>query len=94
MSVFVTNLDDFIGPSQACVNPFVTAKINPQQASAGMGGGSGGGGEGKITIQADFSSYEFMPVVQPDLIRVKASSSSATTTKVATVSLNDCLACR
>ena len=28
MSVFVNNLDDFIAPSQACVNPLVNSKLD------------------------------------------------------------------
>ena len=28
MSVFVNNLDDFIAPSQACVNPLVKDKLD------------------------------------------------------------------
>jgi hypothetical protein len=78
MSVFINSLDDFIAPSQACVNPFVQEKLEQSKGSA------------KITLQSDFSISEYDTSVKPDLIKTKAES----TTRVATVSLNDCLACR
>lgn len=102
MSVFLNNLDDFIAPSQACVNPFVAQK---GAAAAGVGVGAAGaaappvtsGSSGsRITLQADFSSTEFdlkmAPVaVQPNVIRAR--SGGAADQQVASVSLNDCLAC-
>lgn len=83
MSVFVNNIDDFIGPTQACVNPFIS-ESRKKAAS----------GSAKITLQADLSVSEFSSLPSykpPDLIKSKTSSASKT---VATVSLNDCLACR
>ena len=80
MSVFLSNLDDFIAPGQACVNPLVKNKATTEPTSGG-----------RITLETDFSNTEFDgPLKQePNLIRSKATASS----KVATVSLNDCLAC-
>lgn len=84
MSVFLNNLDDFIVPSQACVNPFVSNPSMPSQPPSKTG---------KITLQADLSYSEFeLPAAQPNLIKTKVGSVSEK--KVATVSLNDCLACR
>jgi hypothetical protein len=87
MSVFLNNLDDFIAPSQACVNPFVqkssgTAEKSPESR--------------KITLRNDFSNTEFdriesAPLIKPDLIKTKTGFANQ---KVASVSLNDCLACR
>ena len=82
MSVLLNNLDDFIAPSQACINPFVSSSSKEDAKSA------------RITIQSDFSTSEYEePVRKPDLIKSKTSSTSSNQ-KVATVSLNDCLACR
>jgi iron only hydrogenase large subunit-like protein len=87
MSVLLNNLDDFIAPSQACVNPFV---------SGAVGSSSSIKGASRITLQSDLSTTEFEmkapPVtVEPDLIRSKVSGLDQK--KVARVSLNDCLAC-
>ena len=82
MSVFISNLDDFIAPSQACVNPILNDKKKPERESVNS----------RIAIQNDFSVTDFdIPAVEPDLIKSKVSSSHNIT---ATVSLNDCLACR
>lgn len=86
MSVFLNNLDDFIVPSQACVNPFVVG-------SSTSGTSTTAPSSSRITLAADYSSTEFdlkiAPVVQPNLIRTKTVADQ----KVASVSLNDCLAC-
>lgn len=88
-SVFLNNLDDFIAPSQACVNPTVAAKLTPAAPS------SSNSKPGKVTLMADYSTTDYedyaKPVVQPDLIKSKPAASGAQS--VATVSLNDCLAC-
>jgi iron only hydrogenase large subunit-like protein len=79
MSVFLSNLDDFIAPGQACVNPLVQSKATEAPTTGG-----------RITLETDFSTSEFAVLKQePNLIR----SRTGTTSKVATVSLNDCLAC-
>ena len=83
MSVFLNNLDDFIAPGQACVNPLVSAKLAPTSSS-----------RGHIILQADVSTTELGDTYvasKPDLI--KSRPSSGTEVKVAHVSLNDCLAC-
>lgn len=101
MSVFLNNLDDFIAPGQACINPFVAAggnaiiKAGANGTSAASGGGTSGGAAARITLESDFSRTEFdlkapPEEVQPNLIRAKSLSADQ---KVATVSLNDCLAC-
>ena len=84
MSVFLDNVDDFIAPSQACVNPFVANKVTEVSNS-----------NKKLIISVDQSKSEFetklVSELKPNLIKSKISSSSQ---KIATVSLNDCLACR
>lgn len=80
-SVFLTNLDDFIAPSQQCVNPLVAPKVEKGTAKSGA----------KITLTNDFSRNEFDSVKNfPNLIKPKVSVGSEQ--KVAAVSLNDCLA--
>jgi iron only hydrogenase large subunit-like protein len=88
MSVFLNNLDDFIAPSQACINPFVlNRKPDSESKPASM----------KITLKSDFSSTEYETpkanlIREPDLIKTRVSTASKGQ-KVAAVSLNDCLAC-
>jgi iron only hydrogenase large subunit-like protein len=81
-SVFLTNLDDFIAPSQACV-------VQTHQTAASSSSAPSVGGA-KISL-----ALEDEEVVKPSfgqgIIRSVASSSSSATK--ATVSLNDCLAC-
>ena len=83
MSVFLNNLDDFILPSQGCINPFVLNKKSPDSVKAAPA---------KITLQSDFSSTVYERTQKPDLIKSRASVASKGQ-KVAAVSLNDCLAC-
>jgi hypothetical protein len=97
MSVFLNNLDDFIAPSQACINPLVLNKAKTAAPAPQRPSSSGGG---KIVLQTDFSVTEFdglakrpLPVPEttaPDLIKTKVGAHNQ---KVASVSLNDCLAC-
>jgi hypothetical protein len=94
MSVFLNNLDDFIIPSQSCVNPFI-ASISKEDIKADEDLGTNNKSR-KLTLslQNDFSSTKFelpQPVIEPNLIKSKSGASNQ---KVATVSLNDCLACR
>jgi hypothetical protein len=132
MSVFVNNLDDFIIPSQACINPLVAnkrnqpplvtsktdhnpqvtskrdhnpLKLNPQVANGRdqadgviqdeekkqKTSSSSSSGIAKISLQSDFSVSEYDVEVQPNLIKTRGDGAAQ---KVATVSLNDCLACR
>lgn len=80
MSVFINDVNDFIAPSQACVNPFVLESKST----------AGDGNPGKVSIQTDFSVSEFeTPAAVPNIIRATGSASNA----IAKVSLNDCLAC-
>ena len=93
MSVFVNNLDDFIIPSQACVNPLVASKREEalQEEKKQKTAASSKAGIAKISLQSDFSVSEYDTEVKPNLIKPSAGRLSE---KVATVSLNDCLACR
>jgi len=90
-SVFLSNLDDFIAPSQACVNPLVSAKLE-SSADTGSSSANASGKDKRVTLSNDFSKTEFDEVaVQPNLIRTTVGTGGAK--KVASVSLNDCLAC-
>lgn len=79
----LNNLDDFIAPSQACVNPIfsnsASAKGNEKEQNKEKSGFA------RIVIGADETIAPAL-VVQPDLIKTS-------TTKKAQVSLSDCLAC-
>jgi hypothetical protein len=92
-SVFLSNLDDFIAPSQACVNPLVSAKLASNGSEITSNQAESNVKDKKVTLSNDFSKTEFDDaVVQPNLIRTTVSSAGQK--KVASVSLNDCLACR
>jgi hypothetical protein len=83
-SVFLSNLDDFIAPSQACVNPLVNSKLEAASVSKGPA---------KISLETDYSITSFeSSTIKPDLIKTKIAT--VTGKKIASVSLNDCLACR
>ena len=100
MSVFLNNVDDFIAPSQACVNPLVLQKTSTsstttttnQDSVTKKGTTTAGGSKNVLSIDSTQSEFESIKEVKPDLIKTSSSSSSGA--KVATVSLNDCLACR
>lgn len=82
-SVFLGDLDDFLVPSQSCTNPLFAGSASGE---AKVGEEEGDGGRAKVTLDAweDIGKVE---IVKPDLIKT-------TQGKKATVSLNDCLACR
>lgn len=108
-SVFLNNLDDFIAPSQACVNPLVNGTASSTvpsstNTSGGVNLNRNSKKHGRVTLETDFSKSDFDEVgvsySEPDLIKsrlVPSSSSGGTSSsdvkKIATVSLNDCLAC-
>ena len=81
-SVILDNLDDFIAPSQACINPIFSgnsAKIEKSSPTSSQVGVA------KVTIESeDFGTVG--QIVQPNLIKTA-------TNKTAQVSLSDCLAC-
>jgi len=88
MAVFLNNLDDYIAPSQACVNPFFSG---PSTSSTN----NSSGGAARISLQSDLSTTEFEiaetpQLPSPNLIRTRNVGAGQ---KVASVSLNDCLAC-
>lgn len=105
-SVFLNNLDDFIAPSQACVNPLVNGS-STNASSTATSSSTGGVSlnrntkkHGRVTLETDFSKSDFDDFItpnstEPDLIkqRIVSSSSGVEVKKIATVSLNDCLAC-
>ncbi|CAM9823068.1 unnamed protein product [Ectocarpus sp. 8 AP-2014] len=90
-SVLLGDLDDFIAPGQACINPLFTTAADsaPATAAAAESAGSKGGAAMVLEIEDDGGPLDAMAaeeVVKPDLIR-------ASNTQTAKVSLDDCLAC-
>lgn len=80
-SVFLSNLDDFIAPSQSCVNPLVNAKQDASKEAIKSS---------KIEISTDYTKSDFDDISTfPNLIQTRQVDSA----NIATVSLNDCLAC-
>lgn len=87
-SVFIGDLDDIIGPSQACVNPIFAGKSTTLQQN-GAPAEPADKGKAKLTLEASWMEADDNGTnVRPDLIKTQGSGSAAT------VSLNDCLACR
>eukprot|EP01041_Mallomonas_annulata_P012054 gene12054-25262_t len=82
MAVFINNLDEFISPSQECINPFIT-----KDAPKDLGSGAV---VSRITLKNDSSRSDYEAPIAPNLIRSKSNISGD---KVASVSLSDCLAC-
>ena len=105
-SVFIGDLDDFITPSQACVNPIFAGTAEAQPKAKGADAGDGDSkGRAKVTLEASWMEDAVMavqapalvPVLQqePDLIKARpAGQGGHGAPAAATVSLNDCLACR
>lgn len=108
-SVFIGDLDDFITPSQACVNPIFagTAEATPKPTGDGAGDSKG---RAKVTLEASWMEDAVgtpmtvqapalvplpLPLQQePDLIKARPAQGGQGAPAAATVSLNDCLACR
>ncbi|KAE8891059.1 putative cytosolic Fe-S cluster assembly factor [Phytophthora fragariae] len=82
-SVFLGDLNDYIQPSQACVNPLFTSDSAQPDAA-----GAQPNGLAKITLQTELSAAD-LAVPQP----VKPNIIRTTTQEKATISLDDCLAC-
>jgi iron only hydrogenase large subunit-like protein len=85
-SVMLGDLDDFINPSQSCINPLFSDDVN-KAAAAATTSSSGEQledtrGIAKISLENDFSA----PLLPPDLIKLSGN-------KTAKITLNDCLAC-
>lgn len=79
-SVFLGDLNDFIQPSQACINPLFTSD-KPKDDGSTIG-------TAKITLQTELSAADLVlpQAVKPNIIRTS-------TEEKATISLDDCLAC-
>lgn len=89
MNVMLGDLDDFITPSQSCVNPLFTDAAKPAP-KAGAVGDASAVGDKKGVAKLDLASDFLLPSdagIRPDLIK------SSGPAKAAQVSLNDCLAC-
>lgn len=97
-SVFLGDLDDFITPSQACVNPIFN---QPQNVNPTSSKGPAvislaleddfppPSNSGRSTNMLDLDFVQILPK-KPDLIHKQTTASGT----IAQVSLNDCLACR
>jgi len=93
MSVFLTNLDDFIAPSQACVVVNYKASRpgeNKDVASRRIVLSS----VDEYNIPSDFSLVRSEKPKAKEGIIKSSYSKSNNESKIASVSLNDCLACR
>lgn len=102
MSVLISDIDDFVNPSQACI-------VVNSLASDSKTNKKGGGTSNKIKVDIDASiSDDFTNIFpstssdsivvpistiprKPDLLKTKKNKNNV---EVATVSLSDCLACR
>lgn len=87
-SVFLNNLDDFIAPSQSCVNPLVSSKLEETKEATKQSRK-----HGRVTIETEYAFDDAVePSFEADLIKPKFGQIESGK-KTATVSLNDCLAC-
>ena len=98
MSVFLSNLDDYINPSQACINPFVLSKTNTNiNEEKDKNSNDNNNKKKKIVIETDNSDVgiglTFSNDIKPNIIKTTNTSKSNNNIKVASISLNDCLAC-
>ena len=95
MSVFLSNLDDYINPSQACINHFVLSKTNINDEKDKNNNDNNK--KKKIVIETDNSDIgiglTFSNDIKPNIIKTTNTSKSNNNIKVASISLNDCLAC-
>lgn len=91
MSVFINNLDDYIAPTQACVNPFLPKRDTNQNNSKDLPSGV----SPKVSIKTDYidKNVIILPSSQVKFNVINTKSSESTEKKVAAVSLSDCLAC-
>ncbi|CAM9137153.1 unnamed protein product [Phaeothamnion confervicola] len=87
-SVFLGDLDDFIQPTQACVNPlFASTPGASSDEGAPAGSLQPGSAAVRLVMESGLAPMDEMEeAVRPDLIKT-------TGARTATVSLNDCLAC-
>eukprot|EP01084_Bolivina_argentea_P178781 309020_1 len=91
-SVRLSNLDDFITPSQKCVNPLFSDKKRGwgyENSSASAGGGL------VLELEPDepFRGATAEPEMQQQQQRRRPDLIKSTTKQTATITLNDCLAC-
>ncbi|CAN0059362.1 unnamed protein product [Discosporangium mesarthrocarpum] len=78
-SVFLGDLDDFIAPSQACVNPLFTNATSKENggASGSVGGvregdGMAGGARMQLVLEDDGEAMDPMEVLSPTLNPIDA----------------------
>ncbi len=87
-SVFLGDLDDFITPSQSCVNPIFAGDGSSTSTSTnGQPAAKAEEDKGRAKVTLEASWIEDSTAMKPDLIKTKGGNAAAT------VSLNDCLAC-
>jgi iron only hydrogenase large subunit-like protein len=88
-SVFLGDLNDFIAPSQACVNPLFAAPKDTGAADGSSASGANSAGVMELVLEDEeawSTNVSAPPLQEPDLIK-------STAGQTATVTLNDCLAC-
>jgi hypothetical protein len=106
--MIISDLDDYILPSQTCINPFVgttspipaaaapTAPSEEVGKSAARGSSHRTGGAVRLNLGSDLG-YEDSGegnVLKSTGVGVIKTKGGANDVKVATVALTDCLACR
>lgn len=83
--MFLGDLDDYIQPSQACINPLFTTDASAAQSAEN--GAPRPVGVAKISLEISADDWSMKPeTVKPNIIRT-------TEKEKATISLDDCLAC-
>lgn len=103
-SVMLGDLNDFITPSQACVNPLFLDDKNKSSNASDPNARFGSStrnldpnvrkGFAKVTLDSDMGGMTiFDSYVPPDLIKIDPKSQVEGEKAVAKVTLNDCLAC-
>ena len=97
-AALLADLDDFIAPSQSCVNPLFTDAAAAPRAGVGGGAAAAPRGGAKLELASDFllpaaAAAAAPPAARPDLIRPSPGGGGGGAPATATVSLSDCLAC-
>ena len=92
-SVFLGDLNDFITPAQACVNPLFAPSATGDGETAKGKNTENGDGLPKIGLVIENDTNAALQLMQPEPVSVKPDLIKKTETNTAQVSLSDCLAC-
>eukprot|EP00636_Phaeomonas_parva_P019011 CAMPEP_0118853780 /NCGR_PEP_ID=MMETSP1163-20130328/2244_1 /TAXON_ID=124430 /ORGANISM="Phaeomonas parva, Strain CCMP2877" /LENGTH=124 /DNA_ID=CAMNT_0006786391 /DNA_START=99 /DNA_END=469 /DNA_ORIENTATION=- len=102
-SVFLGDLDDFLGPGDTCVNPLFAAPADPNANANANASGSGSGSGGALKLELDDGpgglglDAEALGALAADTSKlisaVDTDKGAVEGPKIARVALSDCLAC-